>query len=97
MVYTVKPGGVHAILMEEAENEIRQNLQAGAVDAYIDGDTALEYLGDILKIHQMKCRPDESTADWVARIDAELDLRIQKIIDKTVEENVEHVAQENAR
>ena len=97
MTYTVKPGGVHGILMEAAEDEIRRDLQVGAIDTYIDGDTALEYLGDILKIHQMPREKDEALSDWVARIDAELDLRIQKIIDKTVEDNIEHVAQENAK
>lgn len=97
MTYTVKPGGVHGILLEAAESEIRDNMRAGAVDTYIDGDTALEYLGELIRIQQQRRKPGEVPSAWYERISAEIDAKIQHIIDKTVEDNAEHVAQENAR
>lgn len=83
--------------LSAAEGEIRNNMRAGAIDAYIDADTALEYLGELIRIQQQTRKPGEVPSAWYDRISAEIDAKIQRIIDKTVEDNAEHVAQENAQ
>ena len=83
----------HQAMIGRAEDEIRENMRAGAVDDYIDGDTALEYLGELIRIQQQRRKPSEVPSAWYERISAEIDAKIQQIIDKTVEENAEHIAQ----
>lgn len=87
----------HQVALRQAEDEIRDNMKAGAVDAYMDGDTALEYLGTLVRIQQQPRKPGEAPSKWYDRISAEIDAYIQCVIDKTVEDNAEHVAQENAK
>lgn len=87
----------HQAQIAAAEEEIRDNMRAGAIDAYIDGDSALEYLGDLIRIQQQRRKSGEVPSAWYERISAEIDAKIQRIIDKTVEDNAEHVAEENAR
>lgn len=86
----------HQEQIEKAAEEIYDNCRAGAIDAYLDGDTALEYLGELIRIQQQRRKPGETPSAWYERVSAELDAKIQRIIDKTVEDNAEHVAQEKA-
>ena len=87
----------HQEQVEKAAEEIYDNCRAGAIDAYLDGDTALEYLGELIRIQQQRRKTGETPSTWYERVSAELDDKIQRIIDKTVEDNAEHVAQENAK
>lgn len=82
---------------ERAREQILADLQAGAVSDYIDGDSAQEWLGTIIKLHQNPRREGESFQDWMDRVAGNLDLFIQNLIDKTVENNIERVAQENSK
>lgn len=93
--YTIGSPG-YAAACERAEEQIRDDLKAGAVESYIDGESAQQYLGDLIRIHQQCKQSGESLKDWITRIDADLDASIQKIINQAVENNVARVAQENA-
>lgn len=75
---------------ELAEDQIRSDLSVGAVEAYIDGDSAIEYLGQIIAIHQ-------GTGSNAAIVDMRVGDRLQSIVDKIVEDNIHRVAEENAR
>lgn len=75
--------------LECAESEILANLRAGAIREYLDGDSALEILGEIVRMHQ---RADlTSTA---AQVDAEIGIYIQTVLDKLVDDNVHSVAEQ---
>jgi hypothetical protein len=78
-----------------ADEQIRDDLKAGAVSDYIDGDSAQEYLGEIIRINSQRREIGESVQEWIARIGADLDSYIQRIVNEAVENNVERVAQEN--
>lgn len=73
-----------------AEDQIRRDLRVGAVDPYIDGDSAIEYLGQIIAIHQ-------GTSGNAVIVDTKVGDRLQYIVDRLVELNVEKVAEENAK
>lgn len=75
---------------ELAEDQIRSDLSVGAVEAYIDGDSAIEYLGQLIAIHQ-------GTSGNAVIVDTKVGDRLQYIVDRLVELNVEKVAEENAR
>jgi hypothetical protein len=81
----------------EACEQIRDDLNAGAVTDYIDGDSAQEYLGEIMRINSQRREIGETVQEWIARIGADLDSYIQRIVNEAVEHNVERVAQENAK
>jgi predicted transcriptional regulator len=78
-----------------ADEQIRDDLKAGAVSDYIDGDSAQEYLGEIIRINSQRREIGESVQEWIARIGADLDSFIQQIVNTAVESNVTRVAQEN--
>lgn len=77
----------------QAEEEIESNLRAGAVAEYVDGDTALEMLGDLVKLHCMKALPGESLQDHLRRIDTAVGVQMEKIRDQIISENTEFVMQ----
>lgn len=83
----------HQAAIERAEQEIAADLKAGAVEAYIDGESAQQYLGEILLINSRRREPGESLKDWMARIASALDFFITKIITETAE----RCAEENAK
>ena len=80
-----------------ADEQIRDDLKAGAVSGYIDGDSAQEYLGEIIRINSQRREIGETVQEWIARIGADLDSYIQRIINEAVENNVARIAQENAK
>lgn len=80
----------------EAQSEIEHNLAAGAVGEYLDGDTALEMLGDILKIFRLKGEPGESLQEQLRRIDTAVGAYLEKACDKIVEDNIDFVLEANA-
>jgi len=88
MVYTVGSPAYNRAC-ERAADEIRANLAVGAVAEYLDGDSALEYLGEIVKIHQ---RAGSITAD---QVDSEVGIYLQTLVDKIVDSNMYRVAEEN--
>jgi hypothetical protein len=80
-----------------ADEQIRNDLKAGAVSDYIDGDSAQEYLGEIIRINSQRREIGESVHEWIARIGSDLDSYIQHIINEAVVNNIARVAQENAK
>jgi hypothetical protein len=78
-----------------ADEIIREDMKAGAISDYIDGDNAQEYLGEIIRINSQRREIGESVQEWIARIGTDLDSFIQQIVNTAVESNVTRVAQEN--
>lgn len=77
-------------LFERAEMEIRGNIEVGAINEYVDGDSATEYLSQLIAIHQgMKGNADT--------VDAKVGDLLQSIVDKIIENNVHFVAEQIAR
>lgn len=94
MPYTVGSAAYNAAC-EQAKEQILADMKAGAISDYIDGDSAQEFLGTLIMLHQNPRREGEGFQDWMDRVAGNLDLFIQNLIDKTVENNIERVAQEN--
>jgi hypothetical protein len=86
----------YAAACERAEEQIRDDLKAGAVEQYIDGESAQQYLGELIRLNFLRREIGEDVKDWIARIGAGLDVCIMNIVDRAVENNVARVAQENA-
>lgn len=85
----------YAAACERAEEQIRDDLKSGAVEQYISGDSAQEYLGELIRINSQRREIGEDVKDWLIRISADLDAYISRIIAETIESNVARVAQEN--
>lgn len=81
---------------ERAEEQIRDELKSGAVEQYISGDSAQEYLGELIRLNSQRREIGEDVQDWLRRISVDLDAYISRIIAETIEANVARVAQENA-
>lgn len=94
--YTVG-SAAYSAACEQAKEQILADMEAGAIGDYIDGDSAQEFLGTIIKLHQNPRRDGEGFQDWMDRVAGNLDLFIQDLIDRTVENNIERVAQENSK
>lgn len=86
----------YAAACERAEEQIRDDMKAGAVEQYIDGESAQEYLGELIRLNSLPRDIGESIGDWIARTGSELDVYISRIVNEAVENNVARVAQENA-
>ena len=87
----------YAEACERAEEQIRADLKAGTVSDYIDGESAQEYLGDLIRLNSSPRDIGESVGEWIDRIGCDLDSFIQNIINQAVEDNVARVAQENSK
>lgn len=85
----------YAAACERAEEQIRDDLKAGAVEQYIDGESAQQHLGELICLNFMRREIGETVSGWLARIGADMDLYIQRIVDDVIENNVARVAQEN--
>lgn len=82
---------------ERAEEQIRDDMKAGAVEQYIDGESAQQYLGELIRLNAQPKEQGESVSDWVHRIAMNIDAYIHNTIVKDViENNVARVAQENS-
>lgn len=86
----------YAAACERAEEQIRDDLKAGAVEQYIDGESAQQYLGELIRLNCQPREIGEDIKEWVQRITANMDDYIFRVIDRAVENNVARVAQENA-
>lgn len=85
----------YAAACELAEEQIRDDMKAGAVEQYIDGESAQEALGEIIRINNQHRVPGEGVTEWLSRIGTDLDSYITRIVNEAVENNVARVAQEN--
>lgn len=85
----------YAAACERAEEQIRDDLKAGAVEQYIDGESAQQYLGELIRLNNQRREIGEDVPNWLRRISVDLDVYINRIINEAVENNVARVAQEN--
>lgn len=79
-----------------AQSTIRSNLSAGAVGEYLDGDTALEMLGDIFKLYRSVAERGESLQEHLRRIDTAVGVYLEAVCDRIVAENVDFLLEAHA-
>jgi hypothetical protein len=86
----------YAAACERAEEQIRDELKAGAVEQYIDGESAQQYLGELIRLNNQRREIGETISDWMRRVDGDINRYLNQIMDRAVESNVARVVQENA-
>jgi hypothetical protein len=75
----------------QAEQEIESNLRAGALEEYLDGDTALQYLGDLMKLFTARAPRGVPMMEHLRMVNMAVAGRLSQIADKITSDNVDFV------
>ena len=75
----------------DAEERIDSDLRAGAISEYVDGETALEVLGDLLVLFNKPAPLNVNLIDHLRAVNLEISGRLSAFQDKIVADNIAHV------
>lgn len=80
----------------QAEEKIESDLRAGAVGEYVDGDTALEVLGDLVELFSARAKAGVPLVEHLRQVNLAISGRLAQFCDKVVADNVEFVISADA-
>jgi hypothetical protein len=75
----------------QAEEKIESNLRAGAVGEYVDGDTALEVLGDLVELFSARAKAGVPLVEHLRQVNLAISGRLAQFCDKVVADNIDFV------
>ena len=75
----------------DAEERIDSDLRAGAISEYVDGETALEVLGDLLVLFNKPAALDVNLIEHLRAVNLAISGRLSAFCDKIIADNIEHV------
>lgn len=80
----------------QAEEVIERNLRVGAVEEYVDGDTALEMLGEIVKLFNTPAKVGVPLVEHLRQVNLKISGRLSEFCDQIVSDNVDYVIKADA-
>lgn len=75
----------------QAEDQIEFNLRAGAIEEYVDGDTALDVLGELVKLFNSRAKPGVPMMEHLRQVNLAIAGRLSKFTDQVIADNVDFV------
>lgn len=76
---------------EQAEDQIEYNLRAGAVEEYVDGDTALEVLGELVKLFNSRAKPGVPVMEHLRQVNLAVAGKLSQFTEQVIADNVDFV------
>lgn len=75
----------------QAEDQIEYNLRAGAIAEYVDGDTALEVLGELVKLFNSRAKPGVPVMEHLRQVNLAISGKLAQFSEQVISDNVEFV------
>ncbi|MDT6962946.1 hypothetical protein QTN24_15720 [Cupriavidus sp. SZY C1] len=75
----------------QAEDEIEYNLRAGAIEEYVDGDTALAVLGNLVKLFHARAKPGIPLVEHLRQVNLAIAGELAKFTEQVIADNVDFV------
>lgn len=75
----------------QAEDQIEYNLRAGAIGEYVDGDTALEVLGELVKLFNSRAKPGVPLIEHLRQVNIAIAGKLSQFTEQVIADNVEFV------
>ena len=80
----------------QAEDQIERNLRAGAIEEYVDGDTALEVLGELTALFNSRAKPGVPVMEHLRQVNIAISGRLAKFNEQVIADNVDFVVKDAA-
>jgi hypothetical protein len=75
----------------QAEDQIEHDLRAGAIEEYVDGDTALEVLGELVKLFNSRAKPGVPLFEHLRQVNIAIAGKLSQFTEQVIADNVEFV------
>lgn len=75
----------------QAEKQIEYNLRAGAIEEYVDGDTALEVLGELVKLFNARAKPGIPLVEHLRQVNLAIAGELAKFTEQVIADNIDFV------
>ena len=72
----------------QAEEEIERNLRVGAIEEYVDGDTALDVLGEVIKLFNAPAKVGVPLVEHLRQVNLAISGRLSQFCDEVISDNV---------
>ena len=74
-----------------AEDHIEHDLRQGAIEEYVDGDTALATLGELVKLFNSRAKPGVPVMEHLRQVNIAISGELAKFCETVIADNVEFV------
>src|SRR5689334_22014737 len=84
----------------QAEDLIERNMLVGAIEEYVDGDTALEVLGELVALFNSRAKPGVPVMEHLRQVNIAIAAKLAKFTEQVIADHVDFVvtaAAENRR
>lgn len=75
----------------QAEDQIEHNLRVGAIEEYVDGDTALEVLGELVKLFNARAKPGIPVMEHLRQVNVAIAGRLAEFCEQVIADNTDFV------
>lgn len=76
---------------DQAESQIEHNLRQGAIEEYVDGDTALEVLGKLVKLFNARAKPGVPLVEHLRQANIAIAGTLAEFTEQVIADNVDFV------
>lgn len=76
---------------DQAEDQIEYNLRAGAIEEYVDGDTALATLSELVKLFNSRAKPGVPVMEHLKQVNLAIAGKLAQFSEQVIADNVDFV------